>query len=278
MAARKKTTRKPAGRTRAGKPRPASHRARIRMYRVGLGDCFLLTFYTGPTPRHILIDCGMFKGSRLNPSEKEQHLQSNLVRNIVAETGGKIDVVVITHEHMDHVSIFKFFEDKKIKLGEVWFGWVEDDENKAARQLRKKYEGLQAALQAALSGLQKLDGSDLFYEDLHQGIAGVAEFTGLGADGKKIAQQPRDAMNFVKGMVKDPKKRRYGSPGDIWEFAGVKVYVLGPPTAEKQLRIMERVGSTYDRAFGIDDEETDDNADATPFAQQWQQKASINSN
>jgi hypothetical protein len=84
-------------------------------------------------------------------------------------------------------------------------------------------------------------------------------------------------MNFVKGKV-NPKKRRYGSPGDIWEFAGVKVYVLGPPTAEKQLRIMERVGSTYDRAFGVDDEETDDNTDAIPFAQQWQQEASINPN
>src|SRR5689334_2776901 len=247
MAARKKTTRKPAGRARAKKTRPVLHRARIRMYRVGLGDCFLLTFYTGPAPRHILIDCGMFKGSRLNPSEKEQDLQLNVVRNIVAATGGKLDVVVITHEHMDHVSIFnsarELFED--IDFGEVWFGWVEDDDpkNKAARQLREKYEGLQVALQAALTGLQKLDGSDLFYEDLHQGIAGVAEFTGLGADGKKVAQQPRDALNFVKGKV-NPKKRRYGSPGDIWEFAGVKVYVLGPPTAEKQLRIMERVGDT----------------------------------
>jgi beta-lactamase superfamily II metal-dependent hydrolase len=281
MAARKKATRKPAGRAKAGKPRPVSHRARIRMYRVGLGDCFLLTFYT-PAARHILIDCGMFKGSRLNPSEKEKDIQLKVVESIAKESGGKLDVVVITHEHMDHVSIFNSARElfEKIDFGEVWFGWVEDPGNKDAKRLREKYEKLQVALQAALTGLQGLDGSDLFYKDLHEGIAGVAEFTGLGAGGKKIAEQPRDAMNFVKDKV-DAKKRRYGSPGDIWEFAGVKVYVLGPPTSEKQLRIMERVGATYDHAFGVgvDDEETEGNATAiSPFAQQWRQEASIDPN
>ncbi len=35
---------------------------RIRMYRPGLGDCFLLTFRNGSQDRHILIDCGIFLG------------------------------------------------------------------------------------------------------------------------------------------------------------------------------------------------------------------------
>src|SRR5262245_59616483 len=105
MAARKKATRKPAGRTKAGKPRPGRHRARIRMYRVGLGDCFLLTFYTGPAPRHMLIDCGMFKGSRLKSSAVDRDMQSNVVTDIAKDSGGKLGVAVITHEHMDHVSI-----------------------------------------------------------------------------------------------------------------------------------------------------------------------------
>ena len=31
---------------------------RARMYRHGLGDCFLLTFGDGAGSRHVLIDCG----------------------------------------------------------------------------------------------------------------------------------------------------------------------------------------------------------------------------
>ena len=31
---------------------------RVRMYRVGFGDCFLLTFDGDEGPKHVLIDCG----------------------------------------------------------------------------------------------------------------------------------------------------------------------------------------------------------------------------
>ena len=247
---------------------PSSSRARIRMYRVGLGDCFLLTFYTTP-PQHMLIDCGMFKGSRLNKDQKEQDLQRAIVENIASETGKKLDVVVVTHEHMDHVSIFNSAKDifEGVDFEEAWFGWVEDPKNDAAKKLREKYEGLKQSLATALASLQGLAGSDPDqYEALHSGVASVAEFTGLGAKGE-IAEQPRAAMNFVD---KRAKKKRYGSPGDEWTFAGTKVHVLGPPTAEKQLRKMERAGASYDRAFGVMDE-TAESSDLAwfPFSAQW---------
>jgi len=280
-AVRVEATPKPAGTGKSANARPAGARVRIRMYRVGLGDCFLLTFFTEAKPRHMLIDCGMFSGSRLDASSEEKELQRNIVKNVAAETGKKLDVVVVTHEHMDHVSIFNSARDlfDEIEFGEVWFGWVEDDtdseQGKAARQLRKKYEGLRLALRAALTGLQGPADADLFYKDLREGIAGVAEFTGLGATEKKIARQPRDAMNFVREKVA-ARDRRYGAPGKIWEFAGVKVYVLGPPTAEKQMRIMEKAGATYDHAFGAAGYEENGAAPGrAPFADQWQHGAAI---
>src|SRR5258708_15320459 len=158
---RRKATPKPAGTGKSANARPAGARVRIRMYRVGLGDCFLLTFFTEAKPRHMLIDCGMFSGSRLDASSEEKELQQDIVKNIAAETGKKLDVVVVTHEHMDHVSIFNSACDlfDEIEFGEVWFGWLEDDteseQGKAARLLRKKYEGLRLALRAALTGLQE---------------------------------------------------------------------------------------------------------------------------
>ena len=36
---------------------------RVRMYRVGFGDCFLVTVPDGKKGKHILIDCGALKDS-----------------------------------------------------------------------------------------------------------------------------------------------------------------------------------------------------------------------
>ena len=39
--------------------KPASvPKVRVRMYRQGLGDCFLVTFDVGGSEKHMLIDCG----------------------------------------------------------------------------------------------------------------------------------------------------------------------------------------------------------------------------
>lgn len=278
----KATSRKPVKKA-AGKA--SARRARVRMYRVGLGDCFLLTSYQGDKPRHMLIDCGMFAGSRLDPAAAEKEIQFQVVNDIAGETGGHLDVVVVTHEHMDHVSIFnsaKSVFDNKLTFGQAWFGWLEDPDNKTAQTLRKKYERLQVSLAAGLAGLQGLAASDPDgYRNLHLGVAKVAEFTGLGADGKKLAVQPRAAMDYVKQKAgKD--HLRFGSPGDTWDFGGMKVRVLGPPTAEEQMRIMEKAGASYDRAllFGVDAGADADGASAEgvpqdPFSTQWRMDATI---
>jgi hypothetical protein len=50
------------------------------------------------------------------------------------------------------------------------------------------------------------------------------------------------------------------------------VYVLGPPPAEKQMRIMERAGATYDTALGVlGAANAPGAADGSPFGEQWQQ-------
>src|SRR5271166_5127879 len=78
---RKATKKSRAGSRRVARPRPATRVAsvrkrkpartkveapatgnlpklRVRMYRHGLGDCFLLTFHLGGDEKHVLIDCG----------------------------------------------------------------------------------------------------------------------------------------------------------------------------------------------------------------------------
>ena len=74
----------------------------IRMYSQGLGDCFLLAFHReGDTPWFMLIDCGVIIGTR-----KSAAAMNAVGSNIYDTTGGHIDLLVITHEHWDHISGF----------------------------------------------------------------------------------------------------------------------------------------------------------------------------
>jgi len=71
----------------------------------------------------MLIDCG-------HPSLDQGRVGSDPGhrRDIKIATDGKIDVLVVTHEHMDHVSGFlsaaAIFKD--IEIGAVWMAWSED--------------------------------------------------------------------------------------------------------------------------------------------------------
>ena len=81
--------------------------ARVRMYRTGLGDCFLLTFpKPNQTSFHMLVDCGVFFQT---PNEKQ--ILRDTATDIKAATGGTIDVLVGTHEHYDHLIGFKHAKD-----------------------------------------------------------------------------------------------------------------------------------------------------------------------
>lgn len=76
-------------------------------YRVGFGDCFLLRFeYADGERRSVLIDFG----KSANPEQLES--QTGQIAAHVKETCGKrLDAIVATHRHSDHVSEFK---------GEIW--------------------------------------------------------------------------------------------------------------------------------------------------------------
>src|SRR5678816_903627 len=79
---------------------PADYRVRVRMYRQGLGDCFLLSFRNGGhADTHVMIDCGVVLGTKTPAAPMKQ-----VAKNLNQDTGGKIDVLVITHEHWDHLS------------------------------------------------------------------------------------------------------------------------------------------------------------------------------
>src|SRR5262245_37535628 len=85
----------------------------VRMYRQGLGDCFLLAFATDKPdqPFYALVDCGVHARETDGPRRLLQVMQ-----HVRGATGSQLDLVIATHEHADHLSGFvqkgsPFFDD-----------------------------------------------------------------------------------------------------------------------------------------------------------------------
>src|SRR5262245_26005920 len=94
----------------------------IRMYRVGFGDSFLLSFPVGDGHRHVLVDCGAHAKGTLGNLEK-------VAQNISDVTGQRLAAIVATHRHQDHIWGFERGRDvfRQMEIGEVWLPWVEED-------------------------------------------------------------------------------------------------------------------------------------------------------
>jgi hypothetical protein len=188
---------------------------RVRMYRQGLGDCFLLTATTGGTARHLLLDFGLLLGS---PDAATR--MTAVAENIREVTGGHLDVLAATHEHWDHISGFIQGQDvlATLTVGEVWLAWTEDPHDPTAQSMgAEKARGIRA-LAGAAHALQG-DGADRA-----ERLLSVLGFYGdVGLTGRATTTQ---AMQWIQQR---PAPVRYLSPGQLLSALGIQVYVLGPP-------------------------------------------------
>jgi beta-lactamase superfamily II metal-dependent hydrolase len=103
----------PAGSAkRAASGGPAN--IRVRMYRVGFGDFFLLTVPGKNGPAHILIDCGVH-AANIGSIDA-------CVKDMMKETGNKLALVILTHYHADHMSGFasNYDDFAEFDVGAVW--------------------------------------------------------------------------------------------------------------------------------------------------------------
>lgn len=209
----------------------------IRMYKQGLGDCFLLTFPRKPKPFRMLIDCGALKSSRYKPDS---------IRPIVTEigetTGHRLDVLAATHEHWDHISGFSDAraEFDAIEVESVWVAWTEDPKSKAAKLLKQEFKKGKAAVEKALTRMTAASGTAV--DRYKQAIAGLLEFSG----GVGAAKTTGDAWAYIldkaPNLYCDPKK----APLELEGVDGVRAYILGPPEDPSRVRQLLSKKETYD--------------------------------
>ena len=76
----------------------------IRAYNVLFGDCLLVSWDESDGEHHAWIDFGNF-------SNDPNAVFSTVYDKVLARTGGKLDLLVITHKHMDHLEGFYSLRD-----------------------------------------------------------------------------------------------------------------------------------------------------------------------
>lgn len=221
-------------------------KARVRSYNVGFGDCFLLTFFYGDDEtRQVLIDFGTTKTSSFGP---EGGLLT-IAEKIREDSRGKLDVVVATHRHADHISGFSGEPGKVIaslRPELVVQPWTEDpnlapgaqapaaagEGRVGAPALVSRLANLQALAAAVLAELPRLEASPSVRKTVRQQLAFLGE-TNLANEG---------AVRNLMSMGQRPAV--YASFGTELPVAdllpGVGLEVLGPPTLEQSAGIAEQ--------------------------------------
>lgn len=219
--------------SKAGETGPS---VRIRMYRQGLGDCFLVTFDLGGNEVHMLIDCGSLGATTTGIT------LDKVVADIRQVTKDHLHLLIATHEHQDHVCGFRNCKSdfQKIKVDRIWMAWTENPQDDVALQIVKYKGDLGVAVASAAEALTSTKSVDGQSKALGEAIKSVLGFAGdlgaLGAAG--LAKTIDEAMQLVRTGF--GKEARYLKPGgaaieEEW-LPGFRFYILGPPRSLAALR------------------------------------------
>ncbi len=215
----------------------------VRMYKGLLGDCFLLRLRSGGETSSILVDCGVLQGV---PGAGDR--MRRVAADIVAATGGRLDLVIATHEHFDHLSGFGYAPDVffggGLKIGAAWMGWTESPDDPQAQALRARFDKGRTAVAAAAARAATMAG---------QGVAGAAEVTaGLenfigpviepsepaAAAPAARGPAPKTTRAILEALKATAGQVAYLEPGRVLRTPGalgLRAYVLGPPRSEARL-------------------------------------------
>ncbi len=238
---------------KATKRLQASNKAdhvRVRMYDVGFGDGFVVFFPDGDRFRTLLLDCGSIRSGARGAIDT---VAKRIIADIETETGARrIDVVVATHRHRDHVAGFATDVWAGVDVGEVWLPWTEDPKDPEATRIREKQASLAAALYAGRPG-----------RPMSPTVAALA------ANALSNAR----AMDTLHGGFRSrdideprylPKSKRSQATFKTDRLPGVLVRVLGPSRLESIIKDMDPPsGESYFAALAASSH--DPGRDDTPF-------------
>ena len=224
---------------------------RVRMYRVGFGDFFLVTVPTSSGDQYILIDCGVFKGTS-GTGDIGSIVEA--VEDMYKTTNGQLALVIMTHRHADHIAGFsKAPRFRDFKASMVWMPYWEkfndkketkkaaanlnldssedeEDEN-AAHNLLLDIHNLAANLALRFGGREDADAKEAMAQLAN--ATGIEDFSAAANDKRKLSGNAL-ALDILKNHLGSKGKNvRYYAAGDEPELPDelkeLKATILGPP-------------------------------------------------
>lgn len=210
---------------------------KVRMYRQGLGDCFLLAFPGKGRPSYVLIDCGL-----VTSAPNREKIQQ-VVADVGQATNNRLDLLIVTHEHWDHVSGFLEAADgfREIEIENLWLAWTEDETHDLARKILEDRSQRFADVRAALGRAREQAGMS------H--VRGLLEFFGDGDDALGAAGGRGTVAALKQARALSKTAPRYCYPKEelrVPGAVGVRVYVLGPPLSQEKLEQVDPTAAGHE--------------------------------
>jgi hypothetical protein len=182
----------------------------IRGYVVGFGDCIFLRLPDGAEVRHVLIDFGRAPN---DPSSLERF--PDIACDIEKHCNGILDLLVVTHEHLDHLE--GFYREREIfnrmQIGQVWMSLPSHPnyytDFPKARLQKKLRDGLTSfARETRRNGMA-----------LHPAFQSLLE--------NNLANS--DRIDYLRGIGKRPiAYLARGKAREASAFKNIKIQVLAP--------------------------------------------------
>lgn len=203
----------------------------VRMYCQGFGDCFLLDF----DGFRVMIDCGVVRNT---PGERDR--MRRVAEDVLATTNGELDVLVITHEHWDHVCGFQHAADvwaRFKRIGQLWLAWTEDHTDPEAREVAKYHRDAYGLSLRAREALQGVSGDVAEHARLDSLLSLLPAFS----DGTAAALS--SIVETAKGLGAEVK---YLKPGRVESVGSAQAAVLGPPRDKAKIKdLLGGSGDTF---------------------------------
>jgi len=203
---------------------------RVRMYRVGFGDFFLMTVPSDSGVAHILIDCGVTNG---RTGKGDIGTIKDAVADMAAETQKQLALIIVTHRHMDHIIGFSRCAEvfKDFKVQEIWMSIWETEYDSKISGFQSEMTSLALGAQANLA----LSAGEFPEKDEMLAILENATGNVLGMKGAGGGTNAQSLELLKNGFGVKPKyycKGQQAQLPDVLQRAGLTAEILGPPPTD----------------------------------------------
>lgn len=202
----------------------------IRAYRVGCGDCLYIRIPQGKDGFHILLDCGK-KGDTELLEKAVKDLEETMLPPGDVPGKKRLDLIVATHRHEDHIKGFDEEWFKNIQVKNIWLSAVMNPKHKQAEKVNKLHDFAGAQMRRLLDSGRPLSpqieilaspyrvsnaaADDFLMKKLPKANKIKERYVHAGMTSKELGLDLKEATITVLGPEEDIDHFYFGETKDI---------------------------------------------------------------